>query len=607
VKYTEKQIKSLIEGIYDGTYSPTNIPEDLYYAIADYLQKGMLEGFGVSIADIADIPLLQELNTNVYMFSAAKSFTEMQEMSALLTDGDRVLPYREFAELARQKYDVYNESYLQSEYNTAIAQGDAAAKWKEIESQKDIMPNLRYLTIGDACDICSPLDGLTASVDDRIWDSIAPTNHFNCFSGDTLVYTTNGWQPIKDIKVNDLVLGGSGNFCKVYAIHENMIDGEIMKATIENHTFFTTKNHRFLTFKGWVAAENIGINDIVIQCGNSVRTNKIILCINNVHTISRYLLMSIKRKWKSITNTFNSDIELRQINIDKPAINKFITDSSYSVVLKQIKNNLLAFGKSLMIHIASFWVFVVCLIAIIGGNIFNFIIKHWVKLFHSFRSINTSNSQERMRVILPIIRQKFTCSFFSFRSINPLQFNRFAFTTSFNPKIIKDSVDSTKINIPSFSQIVETKLPINIHGSDGFTYGAPLDRFNSFFDLFCHSFFHDKLNLIDLNANVQNKLQVYNLSVEKDESYVIKGATVHNCKCILIQEDENVKLTESPESIADPVIEVMRTKGQDIFVNNVGKTGEIFTKEHPYFDVASEYKDLAKQNFNLPLPNYDTD
>ena len=100
---------------------------------------------------------------------------------------------------------------------------------------------------------------------------------------------------------------------------------------------------------------------------------------------------------------------------------------------------------------------------------------------------------------------------------------------------------------------------------------------------------------------------MYNLSVEKDESYVIKGATVHNCKCILIQEDENVKLTESPESIADPVIEVMRTKGQDIFVNNVGKTGEIFTKEHPYFDVASEYKDLAKQNFNLPLPNYDTD
>jgi len=105
VKYTEKQIKALIEGIYDGTYTPTNIPEDLYFAIADYLQKGMLEGFGATIADIADIPLLQELNTNVYMFSAAKSFTELQEMTSLLTDGDRVLTYRKFGPLTGERDD----------------------------------------------------------------------------------------------------------------------------------------------------------------------------------------------------------------------------------------------------------------------------------------------------------------------------------------------------------------------------------------------------------------------------------------------------------------------------------------------------------------------
>lgn len=603
MEYSNSQIEKLIKGIEDGSITELDLPLDYYQALTKYLEKAVLEGFGVGFDAIATDTFLQELVTNVYMFGAAKTYQQVKEISSLLTDENgNVRTSREFNDIARQTYDNWNDNWGRTEYNTAIAQADSASKWQRIEQEKDVLPVLQYSAIGDACDICQPLDGLTAPVDDPIWDSIAPTNHFNCFSGDTLVYTTNGWQPIKDIKVNDLVLGGSGNFCKVYAIHENMIDGEIIKATIENHTFFTTKNHRFLTFKGWVTAENIGINDIVIQCGNSVRTNKIILCINNVHTISRYFLMSIKRKWKSITNTFNSDIELRQINIDKPAINKFITDSSYSVVLKQIKNNLLTFGKSLMIHIASFWVFVVCLIAIIGGNIFNFIIKHWVKLFHSFRSINTSNSQKRMRVILSIIRQKFTCFFFSFRSINPLQFNRFAFTTSFNPKIIKDSVDSTKINIPSFRQIVETKLPINIHGGDGFTYGAPLDRFNSFFDLFCHSFFHDKLNLIDLNANVQNKLQVYNLSVEKDESYVIKGATVHNCKCIVLQHDENKPLTESPEDIVGPVVEQMSAKGQDIFINNVGKTGEIFTADHPYFDAPAK---LGQNNFGLPLPNFE--
>jgi len=36
---------------------------------------------------------------------------------------------------------------------------------------------------------------------------------------------------------------------------------------------------------------------------------------------------------------------------------------------------------------------------------------------------------------------------------------------------------------------------------------------------------------------------------------------------------------------------------------NPGKTGYIFDpKAHPYFKVAPEDKKLAKENFNLPIP-----
>jgi uncharacterized protein with gpF-like domain len=75
-----------------------------------------------------------------------------------------------------------------------------------------------------------------------------------------------------------------------------------------------------------------------------------------------------------------------------------------------------------------------------------------------------------------------------------------------------------------------------------------------------------------------------------------------NCKCLLKQHDEDVALTDNPEDIVNPVIEEMKNKKQDIFINNVGKTGEIFTKDHPYFDVAKEYREYAKANFNLPIP-----
>lgn len=40
-----------------------------------------------------------------------------------------------------------------------------------------------------------------------------------------------------------------------------------------------------------------------------------------------------------------------------------------------------------------------------------------------------------------------------------------------------------------------------------------------------------------------------------------------------------------------------------LFRNNSGMSGQVFTKEHPYFKVNKDDKDLAKNNFNLPLPH----
>ena len=55
-------------------------------------------------------------------------------------------------------------------------------KWQEIEKTKGILPYLRYSAIVDpnTSEICLPLDGVVAPVDDPIWDKILPLNHFNC-------------------------------------------------------------------------------------------------------------------------------------------------------------------------------------------------------------------------------------------------------------------------------------------------------------------------------------------------------------------------------------------------------------------------------------------
>lgn len=204
MNFTDSQIEAMIKGIEDGSITFTKLPLNYYEALVEYLTKGVLEGFSATMVDVIDDVFLQELVTNVHMFGAAKTYQQVKEINSLLVDDEgKLRSSREFNRVARETYDNWNDNWGRSEYNTAVAQSNAASKWKQIEAQKDVMPNLRYSAIGDACIICAPLDGIIANVDSSIWDKIAPTNHFGCkcvlLQEDETVSPTKG--------VNDIVNG----------------------------------------------------------------------------------------------------------------------------------------------------------------------------------------------------------------------------------------------------------------------------------------------------------------------------------------------------------------------------------------------------------------
>lgn len=69
-----------------------------------------------------------------------------------------------------------------------------------------------------------------------------------------------------------------------------------------------------------------------------------------------------------------------------------------------------------------------------------------------------------------------------------------------------------------------------------------------------------------------------------------------NCRCIVIQTTGGVNTPKVniPKMSEEQVPEIFRF--------NAGKTKQIFNPAHPYFEVAKKDKDLAKNNFNLPLP-----
>lgn len=185
MNFNDDDIAELIQGIEDGTITIMSLPVAYYNALTDYLKRAVFEGFGASLETVSslDLDLLEELVTNVYMFGAAKTFQQTAEISRLLVDDEgNQRSSREFNRLARETYDNWNNNWGETEYNTAIGQADMAAKWREIERQKDIIPNLEYSAVMDpnTSEICAPLNGIIAPVDDPIWDKISPLNHFNC-------------------------------------------------------------------------------------------------------------------------------------------------------------------------------------------------------------------------------------------------------------------------------------------------------------------------------------------------------------------------------------------------------------------------------------------
>lgn len=176
MNYTQQQIDALIEGVFNGSITTRDLPVDLYNAISTKL----LSAFG-SVEGAPSQSLLNELKENIYMFSGAKVYQQIQDIS-LLSNVDTIKSFADFKKEALTIYNQYNKNWLQTEYSTAIGQAQMATRWEQIEAQKFELPYLQYSAVIDknTSDICRPLDGVCLPVGDKFWSVNTPLNHFNC-------------------------------------------------------------------------------------------------------------------------------------------------------------------------------------------------------------------------------------------------------------------------------------------------------------------------------------------------------------------------------------------------------------------------------------------
>lgn len=182
----DEVIDKVATDLHKGKIKPEDLNQELisqtYYELASAASEGYGKSWFKFPAD-GKGSLPNELRKNIYAFSGAKAFVQLEAINKLLYDQDgKLLPYNEFKVLAKKINRQYNENYLQTEWQTARTAAQMAEKWEKLQESKDIFPNLKFRTVGDdrVRQEHERLNGIIKPLDDPFWSKYYPPLDWRC-------------------------------------------------------------------------------------------------------------------------------------------------------------------------------------------------------------------------------------------------------------------------------------------------------------------------------------------------------------------------------------------------------------------------------------------
>ena len=132
--------------------------------------------------DSPDFETLQNMTENVYQFAAAKNYHELRDLTDALRDGERIRSFEEFEQITKPIIGKYNQNWLRTEYNQAVASAQAGSHWNNFKRHQKEMPFLRYQCVmdGNTRPDHADLDGTIKRIDDDFWTKYMPPNGWGC-------------------------------------------------------------------------------------------------------------------------------------------------------------------------------------------------------------------------------------------------------------------------------------------------------------------------------------------------------------------------------------------------------------------------------------------
>jgi SPP1 gp7 family putative phage head morphogenesis protein len=174
--FDENDFNRMSNDVWIGAINNQVLPEGIYLKTAKYLRDG------IDLAPVVDEILVADLTNNIYVFSGAKTYQQTRAMTAMLADPELQSNFYKFKEAVRPMFTLYNEDYLQAEYQTAKASARMASDWKRIEADADVLPLLQYQTVGDGRvrPTHAALDNIIRPISDPFWKQYYPPNGWRC-------------------------------------------------------------------------------------------------------------------------------------------------------------------------------------------------------------------------------------------------------------------------------------------------------------------------------------------------------------------------------------------------------------------------------------------
>ena len=567
---------------------PLKLVTDTYEAYQQAVRLGIADN---------EIPeaMAKKLDHDAFLFSGFKVHHELSEVGLSLRDGDgKLKSYEQFERDVLKIHRTYNRNYLRSEY-------DFAAKWKDFEAKKDRY-HLQYRTAADdrVREEHAALHGITLPPDDPFWKQYFPPNGWRCFPAGTKILSFAGsWRNIEDIRVGDMVVGGSGQYQLVTAVHVRPFAGELVGIRSERSWTSCTPNHRVFTSMGWKEAGNLSVGDMLVQVGKIGFFHKAVNAIHNLYALCRYGCMSLAGK-REASRALAVDGQRRagKVEVDDVPSYPFPELEPNPLASKKLKENrfVAAGGKPQCRH-----PFRMPRTALQGmfqrflpdflpekGRIGLELVRHAahhlaVALVHALPHMKAGKGQ-----LVVDLRKQLPGRLSSFFRVNPLGLDRFAPMADGKAGKGNQTGNHPVVCLPAGAQVPVTPLLADIPQFHGIPEIHSFDGFHSFCHFLKRTFFHCRYVLVTGKDRVKADTVVYNLSVDNDESYVVPCGIVHNCRCTAVQVNKGkYPLSDSKEAVrkgekATTQLDRFGNNKAAIFRFNPGIDERLFPPKHPY-------------------------